>query len=279
MQKISVAKELFEDILLKKVLTLCKENNKYWKKILLEPKIIDDNIKYSIKQFDTLRITNGLGKEKPSLVIECKKIDYSNSKDCFEFALGKVIEQKNTNLEEDYKDNLIEQLLKEKELLEDKMNRDHLTKVFNRRKMEDDLKVFSRQSNSSFLSAVFIDADRFKGINDTFGHEAGDKALIYLSDKLEKHAKILNGEVYRYGGEEFIILCFITKNHIVQKLNELREDIKSKKIYHPLRDISITVSMGVSFFSDSKDAHEMVQKADFGVYRAKNKGRDRIEFV
>ncbi len=279
MQKISLSKELFENILLKKISVLSKDNNKYWKKVLLEPKIIDDNIKYSIKQFDTLTITNGLGKENPSLVIECKKIDYSSSKDCFEFTLGKVIEQKNTNLEENYKDNLIEQLLKEKELLQDTMNRDHLTKVYNRRKMEDDLKVLSRQSNSGFLSTIFIDADRFKGINDTFGHETGDKALIYLSEKLIKHAKILNGEVYRYGGEEFIILCFITKTHIVQKLNDLREDIKSKKIYHPLRDISITVSMGVSFFGDCKDAKEMIQKADAGLYMAKNKGRDRIEFT
>ncbi|MAD42827.1 MAG: hypothetical protein CL623_10625 [Arcobacter sp.] len=279
MQRISVSKELFEDILLKRVSILTKENNKYWKKVLLEPKIIDDNIEYSIKQFDALTITNGLGKEDPSLVIECKQIKYSSSKDCFEFFLGKVIEQKNTNLEENYKDNLIEQLLKEKEILEDKMNRDHLTKTYNRRKMEDDLEIFSRQSNSSFLSAIFIDADRFKGINDIFGHEVGDKALIYLAQKLKKHAQILNGEVYRYGGEEFIILCFIPKKHIIQKLNDLKEDIKSEKIYHSLRDISITVSMGVSFFSDAKNAKEMIQKADFTVYRAKNKGRDRIEFT
>jgi len=279
MQKFSLSKELFENILLKKVSVLSKENNKYWKKVLLEPKIINDKIEYSIKQFDTLTITNGLGKDNPSLVIECKKIDYSSSKDCFEFTLGKVIEQKNTNLEENYKDNLIEQLLKEKELLKDSMNRDHLTKIYNRRKMEEDLKVFSRQSNSSFLSAIFIDADRFKGINDTFGHDTGDKVLIYLAEKLKKHAEILNGEVYRYGGEEFIILCFITKKHIVQKLNDLREDIKSKKIYHSIRDISISVSMGVSFFTDCKDAHEMIQRADFAVYRAKNKGRDRVEFT
>ena len=279
MQKISVSKELFEDILLKKILVLSKENNKYWKKILLEPKIVNDNIEYSIKQFDNLTITNGLGKDSPLLVIECKKIDYSSSKDCFEFSLGKIIEQKNTNLEENYKDNLIEELLREKELLKDQMNRDHLTKVYNRRKMEDDLKVFSRQSNSSFLSAIFIDADRFKGINDNFGHEAGDKALIYLANKLKKHAEVLNGEVYRYGGEEFIILCFITKNHILQKLNELKEDIKSKKLYHPLRDISITVSIGVSFLSDCNNVDEMIQKADEGVYKAKDNGRDRIEFV
>ena len=145
--------------------------------------------------------------------------------------------------------------------------------------MEYDLSVFSKQSNSSFLSAVFIDADIFKGINDNFGHEAGDKALIYLAKKLNKHAKILNGEVYRYGGEEFIILCFITKNHIPQKLSDLKEDVKSEKISHDYKNISITVSMGVSFLSDCIDASEMIRKADLAVYKAKNNGRDRIEFV
>ena len=278
MQKFSVSKELFEDILLKKALSFNKPNSKYWKKILLEPKIVDNNIEYSIRQFDTLTITNGLSKEDPSLVIECKRIDYSSHKDCFEFFLGKVIEQKNTNLEENYKDNLIEELLKEKELLKDEMNRDHLTKVFNRRKMEDDLEVFSRQSNSSFLCVIFIDVSRFRRINDEFAYEVGDKGLIYLSQKLKEHAKILNGEVYRYTEEKFLILCFITKNHILEKLNELIEDIKSKKIYHPLRNIPIPVSIGVSFLNECKDVNEMIKKANSAVYTAKNKGINKIEF-
>ena len=114
MYKISVSKELFEDILLKKTLVLTKENNRFWKKELLEPKIIDDKISYEIRQFEQLRITNGLGNDKPQLVIECNKVAYSSSFDRFEFSLGKVLEQKNTTMGEDYKDNLIEQLLKEK---------------------------------------------------------------------------------------------------------------------------------------------------------------------
>jgi diguanylate cyclase (GGDEF)-like protein len=279
MDKLSVSKEIFDDILLKKVVILTKENSKYWKKELLEPKIINDVISYSVKQFPSLTIINGLGKDKPLLVVECNRVSYSSSKDCFEFKLGKILEQKNTNLEEDYKDNLIEQLLKEKQLLEDRMNKDHLTQVYNRRKMEDDLEVFQRQSNSSFLSAIFIDADRFKGINDNFGHEAGDRTLQYLGNKLKKHAKNLNGEVYRYGGEEFIILCFITKEHIFKPLNILREDIKSEHLYHATKDISITVSMGVAFFSNYKNTYEMIQASDKAVYKAKNNGRDRIEFA
>lgn len=93
------------------------------------------------------------------------------------------------------------------------MNRDHLTGVYNRRKMENDLSMFINQKNSSYLCAVFIDADRFKGINDNFGHDTGDRVLIYLGKKLDKYAKVLNGEVYRFGGEEFVILCFIPRSN------------------------------------------------------------------
>jgi len=279
MYKVSVGKELFEDILLKKTHILTKENSKYWKKELLEPKIVNDKISYGIKQFEQIIITNGLGEDKPLLVAECLKVDYSSSYDRFEFTLGKILEQRNTNLEEDYKDNLIEQLLKEKEILEDQMNRDHLTGVYSRRKMEDDLDSFVNQKNSFLLTAIFVDADRFKGINDNFGHKAGDDVLHYLGKSLIEHAKSLNGEVYRYGGEEFLILCFIAKDRLIPKLNDLREDIKEQKISHAKRDISVTVSMGVSFFSDCSSKEELLKKADLGVYKAKENGRDRIEIV
>lgn len=279
MYKISVSKELFEDILLKKTHLLIKENSKYWKKELIEPKIVNDRISYSIKQFDKLTITNGLGNDKPLLIVECLNVNYSSSYDRFEFTLGKILEQKNTTLNEDYKDNLIEQLLKEKELLEDQMKRDHLTGVYSRKKMEDDLDSFVNQKNSFLLTAIFIDADRFKGINDNFGHKTGDEVLRYLGAKLLKHAKDLNGEVYRYGGEEFIILCFIAKDRIIAKLNDLREDIKADTIAHSKRDISITVSMGVAFFSECGSKDELLKHADLGVYKAKENGRDRIEIV
>ena len=145
--------------------------------------------------------------------------------------------------------------------------------------MEDDLVEFTNHKNSFLLTTIFIDADRFKGINDKFGHEAGDRTLIYLANKLQIYAKSLNGEVYRYGGEEFVILCFIAKDRLIQGLNELKEDIKAEKIFHPIRDISITVSMGVSFFSDSKSTIDMIKKADECVYKAKANGRDRIEIA
>jgi diguanylate cyclase (GGDEF)-like protein len=278
MYKISVGKELFKDILYKKITILEKETSLYWKKELLQPIIEKDRIKYTIKQLDRISITNGLGEDKPQLIIECKKVDYSFKNDIFEFHLGRIYEQKNTDIQEDYKDTLIEQLMREKALLEDKMQRDHLTDVFNRRKMEADLNIFVNRNNANILCAVFIDVDRFKGINDNFGHDAGDKILVYLADKLKKHANLLNGEVYRFGGEEFVILCFIEKNRVLEKINALREDVKAQRIYHPKKDISITISVGVAFFSESKSKEDLIKKADIGVYKAKAKGRDTVEF-
>ncbi|QDF28905.1 GGDEF domain-containing protein [Halarcobacter anaerophilus] len=278
MYKISVGKELFKDILYKKITVLEKETSLYWKKELLQPIIEKDRIKYTIKQLDKISITNGLGEDKPQLIIECKKVDYSFKNDIFEFYLGRIYEQKNTDIQEDYKDTLIEQLMREKALLEDKMQRDHLTDVFNRRKMEADLNIFVNRNNANILCAVFIDVDRFKGINDNFGHDTGDKVLVYLADKLKKHATLLNGEVYRFGGEEFVILCFIEKNRVLEKINALREDIKSQRVYHPKKDISITISVGVAFFAESKSKEDLIKKADIGVYKAKAKGRDTVEF-
>jgi hypothetical protein len=115
--KLSINKELFSNILLKKINILEKQNNNYWKKELLEPTILDDKLTYTIKQFDKLQITNGLGKDQPQLIVECKKVDYNIEDGCFEFYLGKILEQKNINVVEDEKDIIIKQLLEEREKL------------------------------------------------------------------------------------------------------------------------------------------------------------------
>ena len=117
MYKLSINKELFSNILLKKINILEKQNNNYWKKELLEPTILDDKLTYTIKQFDKLQITNGLGKDQPQLIVECKKVDYNIEDGCFEFYLGKILEQKNINVIEDEKDIIIKQLLEEREKL------------------------------------------------------------------------------------------------------------------------------------------------------------------
>lgn len=121
MYKLSINKDLFEDILSKKVSILEKEDTNYWKKELLEPVLVDDKLSYEIKQFEKLIITNGLGSTKPQLVIECLKVDYLIEKSIFEFHLGKIIEQKNITIQREDKDKIIEQLLEENKQLKEKV--------------------------------------------------------------------------------------------------------------------------------------------------------------
>ena len=121
MYKLSINKDLFENILLKKILILEKENTNYWKKELLEPILKDDKLTYEIKQFKKIAITNGLGNDKPQIVVECLKVDYSIENGVFEFHLGKILEQKNVGIEEQDKDKIIEQLLEENKKLKDKV--------------------------------------------------------------------------------------------------------------------------------------------------------------
>ena len=278
MLTVSISKELFNDILNLNERVLTKEINKYWRSKLLDIKIVNDKIRYEIKKIDSLILINGLGDDKPFIRIECKELNYNAKLNKFEFKLGKILEQKNLVENENYKDNLIEQLLKEKELLKDMMNRDPLTTLYNRRKMENDLETFSKQNHSHLLSAVFIDADRFKGINDNFGHDTGDRVLKFLSSKLQSFVSSqLNGEVYRYGGEEFIILCFEDKNRLIEKLNLLRKEIKAQRVFHPQKEVSVSVSMGVSFYKNSNSLEHFIKQADDKVYEAKINGRDRLE--
>ena len=119
MFKLSVNKDLFSKILSKKLYVIEKESSNYWKKELLEPIIIENKLTYKIKQINKLLLTNGLGADKPQIVIECLKIDFSQQKGIFQFYLGKILEQKNiAEIEvEDEKDILIKQLLNEKKEL------------------------------------------------------------------------------------------------------------------------------------------------------------------
>lgn len=278
MLNISVSKDLFNDVLATKQKIIEKDVTPYWKKELLEIAIIDDKIHYDIKKVSKINISNGLGEEKPNIVVLCEKINYNMKKNIFEFYLGRIVEQKNITVEDNHKDTLIQELLREKEALQDSINKDHLTQVYNRRKLDEDLQAFTRQNNAKFLTAVFIDADRFKGINDNFGHDTGDRALKMIASKLLTHANRLNAEVYRYGGEEFLMLCFLPQEQLVQSLEYLKNDIRSQTILHAQKQVSVSVSMGVSFWKNNYSSIEaFIQDADKCVYKAKEKGRDLIE--
>lgn len=124
MFKISINKDLFSKVLSKKLCVVEKESSNYWKKELFEPVIIENKLNYKIKKISKLLITNGLGEDKPQIVIECLKVNFLEQKNIFEFHLGRIFEQKNIDKVklEDEKDILIKQLLDEKKELMNILN-------------------------------------------------------------------------------------------------------------------------------------------------------------
>lgn len=127
-------------------------------------------------------------------------------------------------------------------------------------------------------SLAIIDIDHFKQINDTYGHDVGDQAIIAIGRVLQENIKHANGDcVIRHGGDEFIVLFndvskerFITKlETIVKKTREIR--------FAENPDMRLTVSVGGEFYEDTEVAlyYDMIRKADEKLYSAKEHGRDQ----
>jgi len=163
--------------------------------------------------------------------------------------------------------------------IRDSAVRDFLTGLYNRRYLfEEGKKLFSDAKKGNFqLATAVIDADFFKNINDTYGHEAGDIVLIEISTTL-REAISDNGIASRFGGEEFVCLFKHKNKKVVNYLFEsIRKKIAALRI--PVADnmISVTVSIGVSTkIGDSLE--NMLKDADERVYQAKDNGRNQVVF-
>lgn len=127
------------------------------------------------------------------------------------------------------------------------------------------------------LSVIMVDVDHFKRINDTWGHDAGDTALVELARVLRKELR--SGEsLARMGGEEFIVLLPETDlESALQAAERLRLAVREHVRLAADRSIVITASMGVAeLHTDDADMHELLQRADEQLYRAKESGRDCV---
>ncbi len=163
--------------------------------------------------------------------------------------------------------------------LKKKAYKDSLTGLFNRTYLEE---IYD-QINLKNYHIALLDIDYFKNINDTFGHEAGDKVLKEVAKILMKNTRKFEDIVIRYGGEEFLI--FIRKSprrFNYQSLNIIEriwEEIQKTNIkIDNEHTINITASIGLNVStSNEKFISEAIKKADVALYRAKNAGRNRIE--
>ena len=159
---------------------------------------------------------------------------------------------------------------------------DHLTGVANRRGFEQamDREWYRAMRDKHVLSLVIADIDNFKLCNDTHGHEAGDRVLKSVAALLERHIRRGADLVARIGGEEFaIILPDTDLTGALAMAESIRVDVrKLANSYH--REIpEVTMSFGVSSLvpDSSLDAGLLFSHADAAVYKAKRKGKDRVE--
>ena len=173
----------------------------------------------------------------------------------------------------------LEQSENERRMILDESKKDPLTRAYNRRCFDSDIEAFYRAKPRSKMSLAFIDGDKFKNVNDTYGHQAGDKVLQSIVDSLFAGIRDLKRtRVYRYGGEEFLIL-FIDEDRktVLEKLNNIRQHIEKTPVIYEQHTINITVSMGVSFIAFNDTIKTFIERADKAVYSAKERGRNRIE--
>lgn len=155
-------------------------------------------------------------------------------------------------------------------------NTDQLTSIANRRKMMEVLhtEVSQYQHNHRPFSVLMFDIDRFKRVNDTFGHEMGDQILIRLAQVVK--ATIRNTDVLgRWGGEEFVIVCPNTDQKMA--LNMAEKVFSAIHTHHFPLQINVTISLGLSEFTDTHSLESILVEIDRKMYRAKQLGRNRIQ--
>jgi diguanylate cyclase (GGDEF)-like protein len=156
------------------------------------------------------------------------------------------------------------------------MNTDPLTGLTNRRQLTEklDAEMSKAKRHNHPLSALMTDIDHFKSINDTYGHDAGDKVLMQVAQTLLTTCR-KEDIVARYGGEEFVV---ILPNSPATSALECAERIRKaiEETVCPGVDRRMTVSVGATLFAADDTEESLIKRADTALYDAKESGRNRV---
>ena len=151
-------------------------------------------------------------------------------------------------------------MLKTLNYMQESMYLDGLTEVYNRRYLEDEM--FQKED---ITALAMVDLDRFKEVNDQFGHLAGDKVLQKVAHILKRNVRDKD-EVIRYGGDEFIILFHQMPESILnERLNDIRREVESLGIQdYPHLKVTCTIGCACGTYQQS-----LLKQADKMMYQAK----------
>lgn len=157
---------------------------------------------------------------------------------------------------------------------------DFLTKLYNRRALDDfmDVKEAEFERYEHNFSIIMFDLDKFKDVNDNFGHDAGDAVLTAFAKILKKECRSVD-VVGRFGGEEFLALLSETDTKGGATFAEkVRKHVEKSRFMYKGKRIAVTVSSGVSERAKHVSLMATVNSADEYLYKAKDSGRNRVEY-
>jgi diguanylate cyclase (GGDEF)-like protein/PAS domain S-box-containing protein len=162
------------------------------------------------------------------------------------------------------------------EALQSVASTDALTGLANRIALADRIRLAiarSRRSGAAF-ALLYLDIDRFKQVNDSMGHAAGDKLLVQFAMRLRACVRA-SDEVARIGGDEFVVLIEDMKDRdaAVRIAEKILQDTRAP-VRIDAREVSVTTSVGVAYYAEGESGEELLQRADGALYRAKRLGRD-----
>lgn len=169
--------------------------------------------------------------------------------------------------------------LKLQKALKEQSVKDPLTKLFNRRYLEETLvrETARAQRNGQTVSALIMDIDHFKKVNDTYGHDGGDAVLVAFAALLGTKAR-KEDIACRLGGEEFVLILPSADMDLARdRAQEICDATRNIKVKFQGSTIAITVSIGVAVYPvQAAQADDLIPFADLALYSAKNTGRNRV---
>jgi len=157
--------------------------------------------------------------------------------------------------------------------LKELANRDPLTKKFNRRAFDQEIRdiINKKLHHKNEITLILFDIDNFKEINDSYGHDIGDQVLIKLADELETTMP-QSTLISRWGGDEFAVVCYHDQRAAQKYLDEYYQNVEELS---RTMDIPITVSAGLSRLKKDDQLQKLFKRVDDILYQSKEDGKDR----
>ncbi len=171
-------------------------------------------------------------------------------------------------------------LVSAREELRYQATHDPLTRLMNRAAILNALQIEAKRAirQTTPLAVAIVDIDKFKSVNDTYGHAAGDSVLCEIAERMANSIRPYD-YIGRYGGEEFLIVfpgC--DEGNILQMAERLLKVISDQNIQIRDTETRVTISLGVATYrvAESEDMESLIRRADIALYRAKADGRNQV---